>query len=67
MCVILKSFGARKVQVIKAVQTITGLGLMDAKKNVDFSKFPIKETIVLSEAEQIKNGLVAASAKVEIK
>ena len=49
--VILKSFGASKVQVIKAVQTITGLGLMDAKKIVDSAPVPIKETIVPSEAE----------------
>ena len=65
--VILKSFGASKVQVIKAVQTITGLGLMDAKKIVDAAPVPVKEHIAPSEAEQIKNDLVAAGAEVEIK
>lgn len=65
--VILKSFGASKVPVIKAVQNVTGLGLMDAKKIVDAAPAPVKEKISPSEAESIKNELVAAGAEVEIK
>ena len=65
--VILKSFGASKVPVIKAVQTITGLGLMDAKKIVDAAPAPVKEKISPSEAEAIQKELVAAGAEVEIK
>ena len=65
--VILKSFGTAKVAVIKAVQAITGLGLMDAKKLVDGAPAPIKEKISPAAAEDIKKQLVAAGAEVEIK
>lgn len=65
--VILKSFGAAKVKVIKAVQTLTGLSLMDAKKLVDGAPAPIKEKISPAEAEEIKKQLVDAGAEVEIK
>ncbi len=64
---ILKSCGASKVQVIKAVQAITGLGLMDAKKLVDAAPSPIKENISPVEAEEHKKALVEAGAEVEIK
>ena len=64
---ILKSAGASKVQVIKAVQAITGLGLMDAKKLVDAAPSNIKEKISPVEAEEHKKALVAAGAEVEIK
>ena len=64
---ILKSFGASKVPVIKAVQAITGLGLIDAKKLVDDCPSPIKEHITPVEAEEHKKTLVAAGAEVEIK
>ncbi len=64
---ILKSVGATKVAVIKAVQAITGLGLMDAKKLVDGAPAPIKEKISPVEAEEHKKALVAAGAEVEIK
>ena len=64
---ILKSFGASKVAVIKAVQAITGLGLIDAKKIVDACPAPIKEHISPVEAEEHKKALVAAGAEVEIK
>ena len=64
---ILKSCGASKVGVIKAVQAITGLGLMDAKKLVDSAPAPIKEHISPVEAEEHKKALVAAGAEVEIK
>ena len=64
---VLKSAGATKVQVIKAVQAITGLGLMDAKKLVDGAPCNIKEKISPVEAEEHKKALVAAGAEVEIK
>ncbi len=64
---ILKSFGTNKVACIKAVQAITGLGLMDAKKLVDAAPSPIKEHISPVEAEEHKKALVAAGAEVEIK
>ena len=64
---ILKNFGASKVAVIKAVQTITGLGLIDAKKLVDACPATIKEHISPVEAEEHKKALVAAGAEVEVK
>lgn len=64
---ILKAIGGQKVAVIKAVQAITGLGLMDAKKLVDAAPSPIKEHISPVEAEEHKKALVAAGAEVEIK
>ena len=63
----LKAFGTQKVQVIKAVQAITGLGLMEAKKLVDAAPSAIKEHISPVEAEEHKKALVAAGAEVEIK
>ena len=65
--VIVTSVGASKVQVIKAVQAITGLGLMDAKKLVDVLPATIKEKISPVEAEEHKKTLVAAGAEVEVK
>ena len=65
--VILKAVGAQKVAVIKAVQAITGLGLMDAKKLVDGAPSTIKEKVSPVEAEEHKKALVAAGATVEIK
>ena len=64
---ILKSVGASKVQVIKAVQALTGLGLMDAKKLVDGAPVAIKEHISPVEAEEHKKTLEAAGAELEIK
>ena len=64
---ILKSCGASKVQVIKAVQAITGLGLMDAKKLVDGAPVAVKEHISPVEAEEHKKTLEAAGAELEIK
>ena len=61
------SVGASKVQVIKAVQAITGLGLMDAKKLIDALPATIKEHISPVEAEEHKKALVAAGAECEIK
>ena len=64
---ILKAAGASKVQVIKAVQAITGLGLMDAKKLVDAAPAPVKEHISPVEAEEHKKALEVAGAEVEVK
>jgi len=64
---VLKAIGMSKVAVIKAVQAITGLGLMDAKKLVDGAPVNIKEHISPVEAEEHKKALVAAGAEVEIK
>ena len=63
----IKSAGASKVQVIKAVQAITGLGLMDAKKLVDQAPVAVKEHISPVEAEEHKKALEAAGAECEIK
>ena len=65
--VTLKSVGASKVQVIKAVQGITGLGLMDAKKLVDGCPCVIKEKVSTAEAAEYKKTLEAAGAEVEVK
>jgi len=66
--VFLTEAGAQKVQVIKVVKELTGLGLMDAKKLVDGTlPVAIKENIKPEEAEQIKEKLVAAGASVDIK
>ena len=65
--VFLKSVGASKIPVIKAVQAITGLGLIDAKKLVDACPAPIKEKISPEEANALKETLVAAGAEVEVK
>lgn len=64
---VLKSIGGSKVAVIKAVQAITGLGLMDAKKLVDGAPVNVKEHISPVEAEEHKKALVEAGAEVEIK
>lgn len=65
---ILKGLGTgSKVAIIKAVQAVTGLGLMDAKKLVDAAPSPVKEHISPVEAEEHKKALVAAGAEVEIK
>ena len=64
---ILTNVGQTKVAVIKAVQAITGLGLMDAKKLVDVTPATIKEKISPVEAEEHKKALVEAGAEVEIK
>ena len=64
---VLKYWGASKVAVIKVVQSITGLGLMDAKKLVDGAPVNIKEKISPVEAEEHKKALVEAGAEVEVK
>lgn len=59
--------GQNKVAVIKAVQSITGLGLIDAKKLVDKTPAIIKEKIAIAEADEIKKKLVDAGAEVDVK
>ena len=65
--VILLSFGDKKIQVIKAVREITGLGLKDAKELVDNCPKPVKEAVSKDEAEKIKEKLEEAGAQVEVK
>ena len=65
--VILTGFGDKKIQVIKEVRAITGLGLKDAKTLVDDVPKPIKEGVVKEDAEKIKAQLEEAGAQVEIK
>jgi len=65
--VILKSPGSKKIQVIKVVREITGLGLKEAKELVDGAPKPVKEGISKEEAEEIKKKLEEAGAEVEIK
>ncbi|MDH6366475.1 MULTISPECIES: 50S ribosomal protein L7/L12 [Breznakia] len=59
--------GASKVNVIKAVREITGLGLLEAKQKVEATPAVIKENIPVAEAEEIKTKLVDAGAAVEVK
>ena len=65
--VILTAFGDKKIQVIKEVRAITGLGLKDAKALVDEVPKPAKEGIAKDEAEKIKSQLEEAGAQVEVK
>ena len=65
--VILTTFGDKKIQVIKEVSAITGLGLKDAKTLVDEVPKPVKEGVSKDEAEKIKSQLEDAGAQVEIK
>jgi large subunit ribosomal protein L7/L12 len=65
--VILSEIGANKVNVIKAVREITGLGLKEAKDLVDGAPKPVKEAIPKADAEAAKKKLEDAGAKAEIK
>ena len=65
--VVLSSFGGNKVAVIKAVRTITGLGLKEAKDSVEGAPSTIKEGASKDEAEEIKKQLEEAGASVELK
>ena len=65
--VILKAAGGQKLQIVKLVKDITGLGLKEAKAVVDAAPSPVKEGISKDEAEAIKNQLVEAGAEVELK
>lgn len=64
---VLKSIGDKKIQVIKVVRELTGLGLKEAKDLVDGAPKPVKEKVSKQEAEQIKTKLEAEGATVEIK
>lgn len=65
--VILKDVGAQKIQVIKAVREITGLGLKDAKAIVDAAPKEVKTGVAKAEAEEMKKKLEEAGATVEMK
>ncbi len=65
--VILTNAGANKINVIKVVREITGLGLKEAKDLVDGAPKPVKEGVSKDEAEQIKKKLEGAGATVEVK
>jgi len=68
--VVLKSFGAKKIDVIKVVRTITGLGLKEAKDLVEKAGTPegvVKENLPKVEAEELKKQLEEAGAEVELK
>jgi large subunit ribosomal protein L7/L12 len=65
--VILLEAGAQKVQVIKAVRELTGLGLKEAKDLVDGTPKPVKEAVSKADAEAAKKKLEDAGAKAEIK
>jgi large subunit ribosomal protein L7/L12 len=64
--VVLKEAGAQKINVIKAVREITGLGLKEAKALVDEAPKPVKEGASKDEAEELKKKLEEAGAKVEL-
>ena len=65
--VVLKSFGAKKLDVIKAVREITGLGLKEAKDLVEGAPKNVKEGASKEDAEEIKKKLEEAGAEVELK
>ena len=65
--VVLTEAGGQKIQVIKVVRAVTGLGLKEAKDLVDSAPKPVKEGIAQEEADQIKTQLEEAGATVELK
>ncbi|MBE0654848.1 MAG: 50S ribosomal protein L7/L12 [Bacteroidales bacterium] len=65
--VILKSPGGAKLQIVKLVKELTGLGLKEAKAVVDSAPAPIKEGVTKDEAESLKSQLEDAGAEVELK
>jgi large subunit ribosomal protein L7/L12 len=65
--VVLVDGGANKINVIKEVRAITGLGLKEAKDLVEGAPKPVKEGVAKAEAEELKKKLEAAGAKVELK
>jgi large subunit ribosomal protein L7/L12 len=65
--VILAAIGAKKIEVIKEVRAVTGLGLKEAKDLVEAAPKPVKEGATKEEAEKIKAALEKAGAKVELK
>ena len=65
--VVLKAFGEKKVEVIKAVRAITGLGLKEAKDLVEGAPQTVKDGVSKEESEKLKKDLEAAGATVEVK
>jgi len=65
--IILTGFGSTKIAVIKAIRTITGLGLKEAKEMVEKSPATVKEAVSKDEAENIKKQLEEAGATVDVK
>jgi large subunit ribosomal protein L7/L12 len=65
--VVLTSYGEKKIEVIKEVRALTGLGLKEAKELVEGAPKPVKEGVSKDEAEKIKTQLEKAGAKVELK
>jgi len=65
--VVLTGAGDKKIQVIKVVRAVTGLGLKEAKDLVDGAPNPVKEGVAQEEADQIKGQLEEAGASVELK
>ena len=65
--IVLADVGSSKINVIKEVRTITGLGLKEAKEMVEAAPKTVKEGVAKAEAEEIKKKLEAAGAKVEVK
>ena len=65
--VVLKSYGEKKIEVIKVVRALTGLGLKEAKAVVEEAPKPIKEGVNKDEAEEAKKQLEAAGATVDVK
>ncbi len=65
--VVLTGAGDKKIQVIKVVRAVTGLGLKEAKDLVDGAPNPVKEGVAQDEADQIKGQLEEAGASVELK
>ena len=65
--VLIKSFGDQKIQVIKVVRELTGLGLADAKKLTETENGVIKENVKKEDADAAKEALEAAGATVEVK
>jgi len=65
--VILKAAGEKKIQVIKVVRAITGLGLKEAKDLVDGAPNPVKQAVNKAEAEDLKKQLEEVGAEVEVK
>ncbi len=65
--VVLKSFGAKKLDVIKVIREITGLGLKEAKDLVEGAPKTVKEGVSKEDAEALKAKIVASGAEVEIK
>ncbi len=65
--VVLAAIGDKKIEVIKEVRAVTGLGLKEAKDLVEAAPKPVKEGVTKEEAEKIKAALEKAGAKVELK